>query len=405
MSLTFDDGRQTQYAARAPLAAHGMHATFYVNSGWVASTTSDYHMKWGQLHDLASDGNEIAGHSVTHAHLTTLSPSDLRHEVCDDRTALLNHGFSPVISFAYPYTEYNSAVESVVQQCGYRSARWVDGIRSSSCMHCPFAETIPPLDPWVIRTPPDIDTATTLATMESYVTQAENNGGGWVVIVIHSVCTGCDSVYAVTLSQLTAFLDWLQPRAANGTVVQTVGQVVSGAGPPSPPPPVMDTPPPVTDTPPPVTETPPPVTDTPPSVTDTPPSVTDTPPPVTDGTPPVTTISCNGTGCSKGGYRSSAVTVRLSAADAGSGVASTRYTTDGTTPSATHGTTYAGVFRVRPPPCRPARRASGHRRAPGRRCASRRRGSRLATMTVKFYSADYAGNKEAVRSTHITIRR
>ena len=35
VSLTFDDGRQTQYAARAPLSAHGMHGTFYVNSGVV----------------------------------------------------------------------------------------------------------------------------------------------------------------------------------------------------------------------------------------------------------------------------------------------------------------------------------------------------------------------------------
>src|SRR5215212_8727216 len=28
VSLTFDDGRQTQYAVKAPLAAHGMHGTF-----------------------------------------------------------------------------------------------------------------------------------------------------------------------------------------------------------------------------------------------------------------------------------------------------------------------------------------------------------------------------------------
>jgi peptidoglycan/xylan/chitin deacetylase (PgdA/CDA1 family) len=330
VSLTFDDGRQTQYAARAPLAAHGMHGTFYVNSGLVGSTTSDWHMTWSQLHDLAADGNEITGHSLTHAHLTQLSTSNLQHEVCDDRTNLLNQGFSPVISFAYPYAEYNSTVVAMVQQCGYWSGRFVGGIRSSDCSNCPFAESIPPLDRWAIQTPPDIGTGTTLATMESYVTQAENNGGGWVVIVMHSVCDGCDSL-SVSVAQLTAFLDWLQPRAANGTAVQTVGQVMSGVGPP---------------------------------------------PPVPDTTPPVTTISCNGTGCSKAGYRSPPpVTVALSATDAGSGVASTRYTTDGTTPSATNGTTYAGPFTV------------------------------AATTTVKFYSTDTAGNKEAVKSTQIKIHK
>lgn len=47
VTLTFDDGRQTQYSARGPLAAHGMRGTFYINSGLVASTTGDYYMTWG----------------------------------------------------------------------------------------------------------------------------------------------------------------------------------------------------------------------------------------------------------------------------------------------------------------------------------------------------------------------
>jgi peptidoglycan/xylan/chitin deacetylase (PgdA/CDA1 family) len=330
VSLTFDDGRQTQYAARAPLAAHAMHGTFYVNSGLVGSTTSDWRMTWSQLHDLAADGNEIAGHTLTHSHLTSLSASQQQQEICGDRNNLLNQGFSPVLSFAYPYAEYDSTVESTVQQCGYWSARWVGGIRGSNCSGCPFAETVPPNNRWVLRTPPDIDTGTTLATMEGYVTQAESNGGGWVTLVIHSVCNGCDTL-SVSVSQLTAFLDWLQPRAANGTVVQTVGDVISGVGAPPPPPPVVDT------------------------------------------TPPVTTISCNGTGCARGWYRS-AVTVALSATDAVSGVATTRYTTDGTTPTATNGTTYAGPFTV------------------------------ASTTTVNYYSVDNARNKEPVKSTPIRIR-
>ncbi len=323
VSLTFDDGRQTQYAARAPLAAHGMHGTFYVNSGLVGSSTSDWHMTWAQLHDLAGDRNEITGHTLTHAHLTSLSAADQQREICDDRTNLLNQGFSPVISFAYPYAEYDATTKSIVAQCGYWSARWAGGI-SSNCTGCPFAETIPPLDRWVLRTPQSIDTGTTLATMESYVTQAENNGGGWVVLVIHSVCDGCDSL-SVSPSQLTAFLDWLQPRAANGTVVETVGNVMMNrVGPP---------------------------------------------PPVSDTTPPVTTIRCNDATCSKGVYKST-VTVTLSANE----VASTRYTTNGTDPTAANGTTYTGPFTV------------------------------SATTTVKFRSTDSAGNVETVRSTQIKVR-
>ena len=327
VSLTFDDGRQTQYSARGPLAAHGMHGTFYVNSGLVGSSTSDWHMTWAQLHDLAGDGNEIAGHTLTHADLTTISAAQAQHDICDDRANLLNQGFTPVNSFAYPYGSVNATATSIVQQCGYQSARGVGSLRSSDCSDCAFAETIPPLDRWNIRAARGIDSKTTLAQMQGYVTQAENNGGGWVPILIHSVCDGCDSL-SVRVSQLDAFLTWLQPRAANGTVVQTVDEVMSGAGPP---------------------------------------------PPVSDTTPPVTTMRCNGTTCGTGWYRS-VVTVTLSAGDVGSGVAQTRYTTNGTDPTLTNGTVYAGPFTL------------------------------SVTTTVKFRSWDNDGNVEPVRSQRVRVR-
>jgi peptidoglycan/xylan/chitin deacetylase (PgdA/CDA1 family) len=231
VSLTFDDGRQTQYAARQPLDAHGMHGTFYVNSGLVGSTIADWHMTWSQLHDLARDGNEIAGHTLTHAQLTRLRGLDLRREICQDRNNLLAQGFAPVTSFAFPSTARNPTVESMVQQCGYLSARWGGGLRASNCGDCPFAETIPPENQWGIRTPTDVNTGTTLAMMKHDVTQAEEHGGGWVVLVFHSVCNACDK-RSIRPDQLTAFLDWLRPRTSLGTVVKTQGEVM-GDGPAS----------------------------------------------------------------------------------------------------------------------------------------------------------------------------
>ena len=62
------------------------------------------------------------------------------------------------------------------------------------------------------------------------MTQAEQNGGGWVQLVFHDLCsTGCaGDDYSTTPALFKALLDWLQPRAANGTVVKTVAQVMSG---------------------------------------------------------------------------------------------------------------------------------------------------------------------------------
>ena len=73
--------------------------------------------------------------------------------------------------------------------CGYNSAR--SRRRSSRATHghdC--AETVPPLDAYALRTPNDFEITTTLAQMKAMVTNAENNGGGWVPLELHDVCNG-----------------------------------------------------------------------------------------------------------------------------------------------------------------------------------------------------------------------
>ena len=66
-----------------------------------------------------------------------------------------------------------------------------------------------------------------LTTLQSRVTDAERNGGGWVQLLFHGLCTGC-GVNGTDPATFNAFLNWLQPRAATGTVVRTVQQVIGG---------------------------------------------------------------------------------------------------------------------------------------------------------------------------------
>jgi peptidoglycan/xylan/chitin deacetylase (PgdA/CDA1 family) len=228
VSLTFDDGLAEQYAARSVLAAHGMHGTFFVNSGRI-DTTSAY-LTLAQLRDLAADGNEIAGHTVQHADLTALSTDEATREVCNDRTNLLSWGFQPT-SFAYPYGHYNAAVERIVAGCGYNSAREVGDVRTPAdggCAGCAYAETIPPADPYATRAPDSVDGTWSLADIEHLVTQAEDHGGGWVQLTFHHIADG-GGAYSVTPANFTALLDWLQARAGNGTVVKTVQDLVGGS--------------------------------------------------------------------------------------------------------------------------------------------------------------------------------
>ena len=220
VTIQFDDGTADAYGALPILQARGMKATFYVNTAQLGTAGR---LTWSQVADLSAAGNEIAGHTLTHENLRGLSPADARHQVCADRVALFDHGFQPT-SFAYPFGRFNDAVKQIVRDCGYNSARWVAGVDGRNV----FAETIPPRDAYATRTPQLPKSSTSLATLKSYVTGAEQNGGGWVQIVFHHLCTRCNT-YAVSVADFTALLDWLQPRGANGTIVRTTHEVIGGA--------------------------------------------------------------------------------------------------------------------------------------------------------------------------------
>lgn len=220
VSLTFDDGYANQYTAAAPiLAAHGMQGSFFVPTGLIGSGG---YMSSSQLSTLAAAGNEIGGHTVHHVDLTGVSAAQARQEICTDRTTLLQQGLA-ITDFAYPYGKFNSSVESIAQECGYNSARTTSWY-GSTCGN-PCTESIPPRDPYA-TTIVAFGGAQTLAAIENNIVAAEAHGG-WAQILIHQVCDNCVST-AMSPEDLSALLDWLQPRAAQGTVVKTVAQVIGG---------------------------------------------------------------------------------------------------------------------------------------------------------------------------------
>jgi peptidoglycan/xylan/chitin deacetylase (PgdA/CDA1 family) len=230
VTLGFDDGTVDQFDQGFPiLQAHGMHATFFVNTGPILAGDPT-HMSWADLHTMFNAGNEVAGHTIDHANIQPLSVADAEHQVCDDRNTLLAQGFTPE-SFAYPFGSFDATSEAVVHYCGYNSGRGVSGISKSRAL----GETIPPANAYATRTPPNPKKATKVSTLESFVLDAEadTQSTDWVQFVFHRVCDastgGHCGAYAISPSDLSAFLDFLQAEVNAGrVVVETTAQVIGG---------------------------------------------------------------------------------------------------------------------------------------------------------------------------------
>jgi len=212
VTIQFDDGNANQFTRAFPiLQHHQMVATFYVNTGVIGDST---HMSWDDLTAMYNAGMEIGGHTLFHTDIKKLKPADAHFTVCKDRNNLIDHNFTPE-SFAYPFGSFDAGSEQIVSDCGYNSGRGVAG----------GTETIPPLDNYATRTPPNPKKATRVARIEGYVTSAEAAGGGWVQLVFHNVCLKCDA-YQITPAHFRELLNWLQQQ--NYVTVETTAQVIGG---------------------------------------------------------------------------------------------------------------------------------------------------------------------------------
>ncbi len=214
VTITFDDGYADQFEAYAILRLHGMRATYYMINQDIGKPG---YLTWEQLKQMQAEGSEIAGHTLTHPMLTQLTGYPLQQELCDGRADLIQHGFK-VTSFAYPYGLSNAETDQVVQKCGYNSARGVGGRQ----------DTIPPEQVFALHSMDAVLADTSQVTLRGYIKQTERAGGGWVVLLFHHICDGCDQ-YSFPPGEFSKFLDWLRQREADGTVVRTVDEVIGGA--------------------------------------------------------------------------------------------------------------------------------------------------------------------------------
>jgi peptidoglycan/xylan/chitin deacetylase (PgdA/CDA1 family) len=139
--ITFDDGFSAQMSAYNDLLRRNMKATFYIIDGGEASRwclgagrryndplqppsgCGDAYLTWDQVRTMDRSGLiTIAGHTINHRNLASLSAADQRFEIETGKQQLEAELGHSIRHFAYPYGTYNALSIQLVREAGYVTA-------------------------------------------------------------------------------------------------------------------------------------------------------------------------------------------------------------------------------------------------------------------------------------------
>ncbi len=219
VTLNFDDGWTSHHRNVMPILNNaGIKGTFFVVSDEAQmAEDQDYnqvghYLTINKLKELQAAGHEVTAHSKTHASLIGLSENQMKAEIGGSRTALLNNGFTPVDTFAYPFGDKNAAVMQVVKDSGFVGARGVNGGYNTKVTNKYDLEVQNVLD------------ATTAAQMKAWIDHAVQTKT-WLNIVFHEVDAAANAPGVEDYSTTTGILqDVVNYLKTNNIAVITTHQ-------------------------------------------------------------------------------------------------------------------------------------------------------------------------------------
>ncbi len=136
--LTFDDGFRDNHDTVLPLIReYGFKAFVFVlpplvDEGaaldWpeVAADRERFpetmrSVTWSMLEAMREGGFEVGSHTLSHPHLSALSPEQLRQELSDSRARIAER-LGACETIAYPFGDWSAEVAAAARECGYRFA-------------------------------------------------------------------------------------------------------------------------------------------------------------------------------------------------------------------------------------------------------------------------------------------
>ncbi len=115
--ITFDDGHLNNYTTAFPIMQkYGFTGVVYIIGEYMG--TPGY-MNAAQIKEMAKAGWEVGSHTMTHPNLTALDWQQQKYEIIESRGFLETKLGIPVLTFAYPFGEYDSGVTNLAYSAGY----------------------------------------------------------------------------------------------------------------------------------------------------------------------------------------------------------------------------------------------------------------------------------------------
>ena len=244
-SFTFDDCFKSQYDYAVPVfKSFGFKGTFFI----IAQEPTDpgqalnwRYGTWDEFRQMAAEGHEMGSHTMTHPHLPQLplgdisTPNTVYYELYQSKKLIEQKipGIT-VTTFAYPYTESNSSVQSIAGSY-YQSSRAGGDLPNNAVI---TGNTWNKLNAYEVQfnTPRNSvsDDNDELTQIENTLQSDVLSSGKWGILFAHEVLPFSqipDAIaagywYPMSTEWLTSFCQWMKTKSDNNEVwVATQGNV------------------------------------------------------------------------------------------------------------------------------------------------------------------------------------
>lgn len=210
--ITFDDGNDSDFIhAKKKMDEYGFKGVSFINPPLIGGSGK---LTLDQLTKMHSTGWDISAHTWTHPSLTSLTSEQVQEEIIKTKRYLIDNGFaSGARFFAYPYSDVNSSVHTIVSKY-HLITRLVTPFSTNKM------SSFPMFSPYTIE---GVDSAnTTPANMLTWIQNVKANKGLGVML-FHKLVAAAPTQYEHLIADFNTFIDNI---AAQGVPVITLSDLV-----------------------------------------------------------------------------------------------------------------------------------------------------------------------------------